>query len=225
MQAVEEEHLERTSELLKGRQLGWYMDQHFASGEKIRYPPLSAREMDFGSQNLLKVKLLRDNLAGFQNHWDWTISGLSEGYDPMVTLPSDSTLEALYREELKKSLQFHHRLMEYEREIILSLEPRDYHRLYRLVDKRLELNLKQHGYDHGPSASNPEFRTGNPYCPPKRVTKEDCRSWVLEGTCPRGTRCKYKHDPSKYGIKKRMGKGPERGRTVSRPSLSSPRGR
>ena len=78
MQIVEEEYLKRTKKLLKGRQLGWYMDQHFTLGD--------AEGMVLEFQDLAKVKLLGDNLSGFQNDWDWTISGMKE-------IPSDTILE------------------------------------------------------------------------------------------------------------------------------------
>ena len=112
----------------------------------------------------------------------------------------------------------------YETEIMHNRAVRDYYVLLRTVRKFLEYKQRD---KNRKELSSPRRGLAAPKRQPKSpgrtetdAKKEDCRAWIAKGTCPRGKKCPYKHDPKKKA--ERRGNTPSRGRAVSYTHLTLP---
>ena len=74
--------------------------------------------------HLINVQLDGDNLKGFLNSWNMTLSGLK-------TIPADDQLECLFRKELEKSKSFETIMNQYWQDHTINGHPKSYSKLVR----------------------------------------------------------------------------------------------
>ena len=87
---TKEERAAKQGKMLNGRQIYWYIDDHFRISE------VEGAVMEF--TDLLDLELVGDNLQAFENDWETVWEGMRE-------LPTDTVAERLYRRQLEKLVQ------------------------------------------------------------------------------------------------------------------------
>ena len=231
----QDEYFQKTGSLMNGRQVMFLMHEYFMRG--------GGRNTLNEFRDLLGVKLQNDKLRQFLNEWDWTLGGMEERpSDKILEQLFRQELEksvkfqfhlSVYNNEIltKKMKRSYVMLHSYvENYLTLQDQSRPYQ---KLGDPVLSYAAKDKGKGKGRSSSKGKGKgkgksskgkgRGKSQGPGKNEDeqreKQDCRDWVYKGTCPRGSRCGYNHDPNKRGT--RLGKPYDPNRPRS-PGLRKP---
>ena len=142
------------SRAVRGRQVLYLFDQYFKTNEEVGSL--------YSVEDLLKVRLLNDDLSTFINNWESVMSGLSH-------TPDETTMRDILLRELRQSKRLKYDLEIYDR----AREGSEQH-TYRFLAESLKDLLtrerkrknrdriaRSHGDKHGAAASSPG-RTSSP---------------------------------------------------------------
>ena len=196
------------SRAVRGRQVLYLFDQYFKTNEEVGSL--------YSVEDLLKVRLINDDLSTFINNWESVMSGLSH-------TPDETTLRDIFLRELRQSKRLKYDLEIYDR----AREGTDQHTYKFLVDSLKELLTRErkrknrdriarsHGDKFGAAASASPGRGSSPssrggrgrsHSPRPRSSSRDksprksrtpspkgvCYDF-LKGTCKRGNNCPFLH--------------------------------
>ena len=143
------------SRAVRGRQVLYLFDQYFKTNEEVGSL--------YSVEDLLKVRLLNDDLSTFINNWESVMSGLSHA-------PDETTLRDILLRELRQSKRLKYDLEIYDR----AREGTEQHTYRFLVDTLKELLTRErtrknrdriarsHGDKYGSAASTSPGRTSSP---------------------------------------------------------------
>ena len=188
------------SRAVRGRQVLFMFEQFFKTNE--------AAGSLYSVEDLLKVKLVRDDLSTFIHNWESVIAGLNHQ-------PEETTLRDILLRELRNSSKLKFDLEVYDR-AKEGEENHTYGYLVKCVKELLERErtrsnrtaiAKAHGARYGTPAYDEKPKT--PTTPRGRDEKKPCFAFQ-RGKCPRGKNCPFEHvkaDPSRGRTPPRSPKG------------------
>ena len=188
------------SRAVRGRQVLFMFEQFFKTNE--------AAGSLYSVEDLLKVKLVRDDLSTFIHNWESVIAGLNHQ-------PEETTLRDILLRELRNSSKLKFDLEVYDR-AKEGEENHTYGYLVKCVKELLERErtrsnrtaiAKAHGARYGTPAYDEKPKT--PTTPRGRDEKKPCFAFQ-RGKCPRGKNCTFEHvkaDPSRGRTPPRSPKG------------------
>ena len=184
----------------RGRQVLFMFEQFFKANE--------AAGSLYSVEDLLKVKLTRDDLSTFIHNWESVIAGLNHQ-------PEETTLRDILLRELRNSTKLKFDLEVYDR-AKEGGEKHTYGYLVKCVKELLERErtrsnrtaiARAHGARYGAPAYDEKPKT--PTTPRGREEKKPCFAFQ-RGRCPRGKNCPFEHvkaDPSRGRTPPRSPKG------------------
>ena len=197
---------------VRGRQVLYLFDQYFKTNEEVGSL--------YSVEDLLKVRLINDDLSTFLSNWESVMSGLSH-------TPDETTLRDIFLRELRQSKRLKYDLEIYDR----AKEGSDQHSYAFLKNSIKEMLVRErkrknrdriarsHGDKYGAAASprstSPSHRGGRersqsprgsrPRSPSRGRSQRPNKSRTpspkgvcydfLKGTCKRGKNCPFLHNP------------------------------
>ena len=185
---------------VRGKQVLFMFEQFFKTNE--------AAGSLYSVEDLLKVKLVRDDLSTFIHNWESVIAGLNHQ-------PEETTLRDILLRELRNSSKLKFDLEVYDR-AKEGEEKHAYGYLVKCVKELLERErtrsnrtaiAKAHGARYGAPAYDEKPKA--PTTPRGRDEKKPCFAFQ-RGKCPRGKNCPFEHvkaDPSRGRTPPRSPKG------------------
>ena len=209
---------------VRGRQVLYLFDQYFKTNEEVGSL--------YSVEDLLKVRLINDDLSTFLSNWESVMSGLSH-------TPDETTLRDIFLRELRQSKRLKYDLEIYDR----AKEGTDQHSYAFLKNSIKEMLVRErkrknrdriarsHGDKYGAAASprstSPSHRGGRersqsprgsrPRSPSRGRSQSPNKSRTpspkgvcydfLKGTCKRGKNCPFLH--KKRSLSPRRTKDPE----------------
>ena len=195
---------------VRGRQVLYLFDQYFKTNEEVGSL--------YSVEDLLKVRLINDDLSTFLSSWESVMSGLSH-------MPDETTLRDIFLRELRQSKRLKYDLEIYDR----AKERSDQHSYAFLKNSIREMLTRErkrknrdriarsHGDKYGAAASprsaSPSHRGGRersqslrgsrPRSPSRGRSQSPNKSRTpspkgvcydfLKGTCKRGNKCPFLH--------------------------------
>ena len=113
-----EEKLSKEGKMLKGMQMAFMLK------EFMKVHELEGALLDI--DDLMQVQLRDNNLEGFLDVWENTLTGMAE-------VPKKPTLEIMFRRQMEKCIEFKSVLDLYELSVTQGGKPRDYDTLTSMV--------------------------------------------------------------------------------------------
>ena len=113
-------------------------------------------------------------------------------------IPSDDTLEGLYKLRIRESEKLKTVLELYDLEIHQKKAGPDYHRLKTMVKRSIEQDLRNRNFGarNGNYERNAVVRHQGTKQRGQR-TLGDCWQWKANGQCSKGDNCSFRHDINK----------------------------
>ena len=211
IQIMEDKVAKTQKQMLKGRQIAWFVFERFKLNEEHGYV------LDF--EDLFNLELKNSNTRAFLNDWEQVYIGLKE-------IPPESVLESLFRRQVEKTDDLKELLALYNQDVTQRGEPRSYTKLKGMVETHLEQKRRSKNRDDmRPGRAKSLASAGGD---PQRKSKTgECKAFVKYGNCPRGEDCPWDHPKDvkprgrspggKGGGKKgKRGKTPKGGRSPSK---------
>ena len=202
--------------VVRGRQVLFMFEQYFRTNEEAGAL--------YGTEDLLKIHLINDDLATFIRNWDAVIAGMKH-------LPDNNTLKDIFMREVRKTKRMEYDLKVYERSREGS-ETRSYQYLVQAVRDilsrdRLKENrdriARMHAGKFSVPTDDPNQRHRSPG--PNDGGKGMCFQFQNTGKCKFGNKCKYQHARGASSSPNRSSRSHSRASHSSRgssPSRSSP---
>ena len=190
---------------VRGRQVLFMFEQFFKTNE--------AAGSLYSVEDLLKVKLVRDDLSTFIHNWESVIAGLNHQ-------PEETTLRDILLRELRNSSKLKFDLEVYDR-AKEGEENHTYGYLVKCVKELLERErtrsnrtaiAKAHGARYGTPAYDEKPKA--PTTPRGRDEKKPCFAFQ-RGKCPRGKNCPFEHVKAEPSRGRTPPKSPKGGRPGS----------
>ena len=125
--SLEEQKVQKQDRFLRGRQIAYLIYDHF------RVTGIHDSVENFA--DLLTISLRNDDIQEFDSKWDGILLS-------MTKIPPDDILEGLYKLRIRESEKLKTVLELYNMEIHQKKAGPDYHRLYTMVQRSIEQNLR-----------------------------------------------------------------------------------
>ena len=170
--------------VVRVRQVLFMFEQYFKTNEETGAL--------YGTEDLLKIHLVNDDLATFIRNWDAVVAGMKH-------LPDNNTLKDIFLREVRKTKKMEYDLRVYERsregsdtrtyqysvQAVRDILSRD-----RLKEHR-ERIARMHAGKFSVPTEDPNHRNRSPG--PSSGGKGMCFQFQNTGKCKFGNKCKYQH--------------------------------
>ena len=142
-------------------------------------------------ENYADLFLLNDDIQEFDPKWDEILLSMTQ-------IPSDDTLESLYKLRIRASEKLKTVLELYDTDIHQKKAGPDYHRFKTMVQRSIEQNLLIKNFEgrNGNNERNAVFKNQETK-QRGQTTPGDCWQWKANGQCSKGDNCSFRHDVNK----------------------------
>ena len=181
--SLEEQQAQKEDRFLRGRQIAYLIYEYF------RVP--GANDSVENYTDLFTIALRNDDIQEFDSKWDGVLLSMTQ-------IPSDDTLEGLYKLRIRESEKLKTVLELYNMEIHQKKAGPDYHRLKTMVKRSLEQNLRMKNFE----ARNGNFETSAVVKNQRAKRREerslgDCWQWKANGQGSKRDNFSFRHDEDK----------------------------
>ena len=212
--SLEEQEAQKEDRLIRGRQIAYLIYEYFRV--------TGANDSFDNYADLFPIVLRNDDIRELASKWDGILLS-------MTKIPSDDTLDGLYKFRIRESEKLKTVLELYNVEIHHKKAGPDYHRLKIMVKRSIEQNLRMKNFEarNGNYETNAEVKNQGRKQREQRILG-DCWQWEANGQSSRGDNCSFRHDTKKRAKSTQPNPSPNSSTWQSKKNASrtrSPRGR
>ena len=175
--SLEEQKVQKQDRFLRERQTTFLM----------YFPITGVNDSVENYVNIFTIVLRNDDIQEFDSKWDGILLS-------MTKIPSDDILQELYKLRIRGSEKLKTVLELYDLETHQKKIGSDYHRLKKLIKRRIEQYLRIQNFEvrNGNYERNVVVKNQGTKQRVQRILG-DCWQWKANGQCSRGDNCSFRH--------------------------------